>query len=404
MAERLVIFDTTLRDGEQAPGFSMRIEEKIRLAKQLETLGVDIIEAGFPIASEADAEAVRQVSQVISEATVAALARCAPGDIDRAAWALAPARRSRIHTFIATSDLHLSKKLRMTREACLTTATESVARARSFTDDVEFSAEDATRSDLDFLCRVVESVIDAGATTINLPDTVGYSTPDEIGEFFRTIITRVPNAHRAIFSAHCHDDLGLAVANTLAAICAGARQVECTINGIGERAGNASIEEIVMATRVRPDRLPVETRVVSEQLYASSQMLTEITGECVQANKAIVGRNAFAHEAGIHQDGMLKDRRTYEIMRPEDVGVPQTTLVLGKHSGRHAVQKHCEALGLSISRQDLDQIYRRIVTLADAQKHVTEDDLLAITTEICGRAAVPAGRDASQEAGYGFGV
>jgi 2-isopropylmalate synthase len=404
MAERLVIFDTTLRDGEQAPGFSMRIEEKIRLARQLETLGVDIIEAGFPIASEADAEAVRQVSQVISEATVAALARCATGDIDRAAWALAPARRSRIHTFIATSDLHLSKKLRMTREACLTAATESVARARSFTDDVEFSAEDATRSDMDFLCRVVESVIDAGATTINLPDTVGYSTPDEIGEFFRTIITRVPNAHRAIFSAHCHDDLGLAVANTLAAICAGARQVECTINGIGERAGNASIEEIVMATRVRPDRLPVETRVVSEQLYASSQMLTEITGESVQANKAIVGRNAFAHEAGIHQDGMLKDRRTYEIMRPEDVGVPQTTLVLGKHSGRHAVQKHCEALGLSISRQDLDQIYRRIVTLADAQKHVTEDDLLAITTEVCGRAAVPAGRDASQEAGYGFGV
>ena len=249
---------------------------------------------------------------------------------------------ARIHTFIATSDLHLSQKLRMTREACLTAATESVARARSFTDDVEFSAEDATRSDMDFLCRVVESVIDAGATTINLPDTVGYSTPDEIGEFFRTIITRVPNAHRAIFSAHCHDDLGLAVANTLAAICAGARQVECTINGIGERAGNASIEEIVMATRVRPDRLPVETRVVSEQLYASSQMLTEITGERVQANKAIVGRNAFAHEAGIHQDGMLKDRRTYEIMRPEDVGVPQTTLVLGKHSGRHAVQKHCE--------------------------------------------------------------
>jgi 2-isopropylmalate synthase len=404
MAERLVIFDTTLRDGEQAPGFSMRIEEKIRLATQLEALGVDIIEAGFPIASEADAEAVRQVSQVITGATVAALARCAAGDIDRAAWALAPARQSRIHTFIATSDLHLSKKLRMTREACLAAATESVARARTFTDDVEFSAEDATRSDLDFLCRVVESVIDAGATTINLPDTVGYSTPDEIGEFFRTIITRVPNAHRAIFSAHCHDDLGLAVANTLAAICAGARQVECTINGIGERAGNASIEEIVMATRVRPDRLPVETRVVSEQLYASSQMLTEITGECVQANKAIVGRNAFAHEAGIHQDGMLKDRRTYEIMRPEDVGVPQTTLVLGKHSGRHAVQKHCEALGLSISRQDLDQIYRRIVTLADAQKHVTDNDLLVITTEVCGCAAVPAGRDASNEHGYGFGV
>ena len=404
MAERLVIFDTTLRDGEQAPGFSMRIAEKLRLARQLEALGVDIIEAGFPIASEADAEAVRQVSHVIENATVAALSRCAPGDIDRAAWALAPARRSRIHTFIATSDLHLAKKLRMTRETCLNAAAESVARARSFTDDVEFSAEDATRSDMDFLCRVVEAVINAGATTINLPDTVGFSTPDEIGEFFKTIMTRVPNAGRAIFSAHCHDDLGLAVANTLAALGAGARQVECTINGIGERAGNASLEEIVMATRVRPDRLPLETRVVTEQLYPSSQMLSEITGERVQANKAIVGRNAFAHEAGIHQDGMLKDRRTYEIMRPEDVGVPQTTLVLGKHSGRHAVQKRCEQLGLTLSRQDLDQIYRRIVTLADVQKHVSEEDLVAITAEVCGLATVPAGRDVSHEQGYGFGV
>jgi 2-isopropylmalate synthase len=275
-------------------------------------------------------------------------------------------------------------------------------------------------------------VIDAGATTINLPDTVGYSTPDEIGEFFRTIMTRVPNAGRAIFSAHCHDDLGLAVANTLAAIGAGARQVECTINGIGERAGNASLEEIIMATHVRSDRLPVETRVVTEQLYPSSQMLSDITGERVQANKAIVGRNAFAHEAGIHQDGMLKDRRTYEIMRPEDVGVPQTTLVLGKHSGRHAVQKRCEQLGITVSRQDLDQIYRRIVALADVQKHVSEDDLVVITAEVYGLAAVPApvaspsaaawserpnasgtpaarrgaGVPADQmfEAGYGFGV
>ena len=382
----------------------MRIEEKLRLARQLEALGVDVLEAGFPIASEADAEAVRQVSALVRQATVAALARCAPGDIDRAAWALGPARRSRIHTFIATSDLHLSRKLRITRDACLEAAVSAVRRARTFTDDVEFSAEDATRSDLDFLCRVVEAVIDAGATTINLPDTVGYATPDEIGGFFRAVMTRVPNADRAVFSAHCHDDLGLAVANTLAAIGAGVRQVECTINGIGERAGNASLEEIVMATRVRVDRLPVTTGIVTERLYASSQLLTEITGERVQANKAIVGRNAFAHEAGIHQDGMLKDRRTYEIMRPEDVGVPQTTLVLGKHSGRHAVQKRCEMFGVTLSRQDLDQVYRRMVALADAQKHVSDDELIALACEVCGLAMPAQGRDAAHEAGYGFGV
>ncbi len=337
-ADRLIVFDTTLRDGEQAPGFSMHVDEKVRLARQLEALGVDMIEAGFPIASEADAEAVRRVALTLERPVVAALARCADGDIDRAAWSIAPARRSRIHTFIATSDLHLSRKLRITREACLDAAVRAVARARSYTADVEFSAEDATRSDPDFLCRVVEAVIDAGATTVNLPDTVGYSTPDETAAFFTMVMTRVPNASRAVLSAHCHDDLGLAVANTLAAIGAGVRQVECTINGIGERAGNASLEEVVMAARVRPDRLPVRTGIQTRQLYATSQMLTEITGERVQSNKAIVGRNAFAHEAGIHQDGMLKDRRTYEIMRPEDVGVPRTTLVLGKHSGRHAVQ------------------------------------------------------------------
>jgi len=404
MSERLIVFDTTLRDGEQAPGFSMRIDEKIRMARQLELLGVDVLEAGFPIASDADAEAVRRVAQTVTRPVVAALARCAPGDIDRAAWALAPARRARIHTFIATSDLHLSRKLRITREACLSAATESVARARRFTDDVEFSAEDATRSDFDFLCRVVESVIDAGATTINLPDTVGYATPDEIADFFRAVMSRVPNAHRAVFSAHCHDDLGLAVANTLAAIGAGARQVECTINGIGERAGNASLEELVMATQVRHDRVPVSTGIATPHLYASSQLLSEITGERVQANKAIVGRNAFAHEAGIHQDGMLKDRRTYEIMRPEDVGVPGTSLVLGKHSGRHAVQKRCEQLGLSLSRQDLDQVYRRMVTLADAQKHVTDKDLGAIVFDVCGLAAAPMGHETGHESGYGFGV
>ncbi len=390
MSDRLVIFDTTLRDGEQAPGFSMRVDEKLRLAIQLEALGVDIIEAGFPIASQDDAEAVRSVSEVVTTPVVAALARCAPGDVDRAADAIAPARRGRIHTFIATSDLHLTHKLRMTRETCLNAAVSAVQRARARTDDVEFSAEDATRSDVDFLCRVVEAVIEAGATTINLPDTVGYSTPEEIGDFFRSIIGRVPNADRAIFSAHCHDDLGLAVANTLAAIAAGARQVECTINGIGERAGNASLEEIVMVTNVRSDRVPVRTGIHTPHLFATSQLVTELTGERVQANKAIVGRNAFAHEAGIHQDGMLKDRRTYEIMRPEDVGVHQTSIVLGKHSGRHAVQKTCERLGLTLSRRDLDEVYRRMVALADRQKAIADDDLLAIAAAVCGDSATAA--------------
>ncbi len=403
--DRLIVFDTTLRDGEQAPGFSLRVDEKVQMARLLEALGVDIVEAGFPIASESDAEAVRRVAQALERPVVAALARCAAGDIDRAAWAIAPARRGRIHTFIATSDLHLSRKLRMSRETCFAAAVDAVARARSYTDDVEFSAEDATRSDLDFLCRLIEAVIDAGAGTINLPDTVGYSTPDEIGEFFRTVIGRVPNADRAIFSAHCHDDLGLAVANTIAAIGAGVRQVECTINGIGERAGNASLEEIVMISRVRPDRVPVETSINTRELYAASQLLSELTGELVQANKAVVGRNAFAHEAGIHQDGMLKDRRTYEIMRPEDVGVPQTTLVLGKHSGRHAVQKRCEQLGLTLSRHELDQVYRRMVAQADRTKHITDEDLLDIAADVSGTPRAQRGREAVlHEAGYGFGV
>src|SRR5690606_19436599 len=382
MSDRLIIFDTTLRDGEQAPGFSMRVDEKVRLALQLERLGVDVIEAGFPIASEDDAEAVRQVARSVSRPVVAALARCSAGDIDKAAEALSGARRRRIHTFIATSDLHLQHKLRMTRETCLELAVDAVRRARNTTDDVEFSAEDATRSDIDFLCRVVEAVIDAGATTINLPDTVGYSMPDEIASFFRTVIERVPNADKAIFSAHCHDDLGLAVANTLAAVGAGVRQVECTINGIGERAGNASLEEIVMITNVRPDLVPVQTDVKTTELYASSQMLTDLTGQRVQANKAIVGRNAFAHEAGIHQDGMLKDRRTYEIMRPEDVGVPASTLVLGKHSGRPAVQKSCERLGIDLARRDLDEVYKRMTTLADQQKQITDSDLKTIADAV----------------------
>ena len=396
MSDRLVIFDTTLRDGEQAPGFSMRVDEKVALARALERLGVDIIEAGFPIASDADAEAVRQVSLAVTEPVVAALARCAPADIDRAGCALIGASRKRIHTFIATSDLHLSAKLRMTREACLDAAVAAVTRARTFTDDVEFSAEDATRSDREFLCRVIEAVIDAGATTINLPDTVGYSTPDEIAEFFQHVLGRVPNAPRAIFSAHCHDDLGLAVANTLAAVGAGVRQVECTINGIGERAGNASLEELIMVTRVRADRVPVTTGIDTTHLFATSQLLSELTGERVQANKAVVGRNAFAHEAGIHQDGMLKDRRTYEIMRPEDVGVPQTTLVIGKHSGRHAVHKRCEELGLTLSRYEVDDVYRRIVRLADTQKRVTDADLTVIVHKVKSRVSQPSRLQDSQ--------
>jgi 2-isopropylmalate synthase len=378
MADRITIFDTTLRDGEQAPGFSLTVPEKLQLARQLDALGVDVIEAGFPIASEADAEAVRTIATEVRRPIVAALARCRRDDIDRAGQSVAPAAAPRIHTFIATSDLHLTRKLNITREACLEAAVAAVTQARRYTDDVQFSAEDATRSDLDFLCRVIESVIEAGATTINLPDTVGYATPDEIVAFFTTVLERVPNGGRAVFSAHCHDDLGLAVANTLVALQAGVRQVECTINGIGERAGNASLEEIVMATRVRSDRLPFETGIVTPALYATSQMLTALTGEPVQANKAIVGRNAFAHEAGIHQDGMLKDRRTYEIMRPEDVGVPATTLVLGKHSGRHALQHRLQSLGVELSRLELDRLYRRMIALADAQKSVSDPELVEL--------------------------
>ncbi len=408
---RLTIFDTTLRDGEQAPGFSMRIDEKLKLARQLAALGVDIIEAGFPIASEADAEAVRTIATLVDGPTIAGLARCSPADIDRAGAALAPARRRRIHTFIATSDLHLERKLRMTREACLDAAVAAVHRARKYTDDIQFSAEDATRSDPDFLCRVIEEVISAGCTTVNLPDTVGYSTPDEIGAFFRSVLNRVPNAGHATFSAHCHDDLGLAVANTLAAVAAGARQVECTINGIGERAGNASLEEIVMATRVRSDLLPFTTGIVSREIFPSSQMLTAITGEAVQANKAIVGRNAFAHEAGIHQDGMLKDRRTYEIMRPEEVGVPQATLVLGKHSGRHAVQRRCEQLGLTLERHEIENVYWAIMAIADREKTVSDRDLADVVAKLRGRRPPPSSSAASPdftatpaEVGYGHGV
>ena len=381
-SNRVTIFDTTLRDGEQAPGFSLRTREKVELARQLDALGVDLIEAGFPIASLDDAEGVKQVAATVRRPVIAALARCRPEDIERAGESLKGAERSRIHTFIATSDLHLSKKLNISRDQCREHAIAAVRQARAYTDDIQFSAEDATRSDMDFLASVVEEVIKAGATTINLPDTVGYATPDEIHDFFTTIQAKVPNSGKAVFSAHCHDDLGLAVANTHAAVTAGVRQVECTINGIGERAGNASLEEIVMGMRVRPDRLPFTTGIRSEQLFPTSQLLCTLTGQHVQANKAIVGRNAFAHEAGIHQDGMLKDRRTYEIMNPADVGVPQTTLVLGKHSGRHAVKHRCDALGHTLTRLELDQVYRLVIAKCDVQKTLSDDDLIAVIQEV----------------------
>jgi 2-isopropylmalate synthase len=386
--QQLLIFDTTLRDGEQAPGFSLRTEEKVQLARQIDALGVDIIEAGFPIASPADAEAVRRIATEIRRPIIAGLARCHRADLDRAAWSLEPAERGRIHTFIATSDLHLQAKLHLTREQCLEMAIDAVRYARQKTDDVQFSAEDATRSDMDFLCRVVEGVIDAGATTVNLPDTVGISTPDELRDFFICVRERVPNADKAVFSAHCHDDLGLAVANSIAAVQGGVRQIECTVNGIGERAGNAALEEIVMAMHVRRDRMPYTVGIVHKEIYPSSEMLTQLTGEPVQANKAIVGRNAFAHEAGIHQDGMLKDRRTYEIMRAEDVGAPWNPLVLGKHSGRHAVQKRCSDLGLDVEAEELREVYRALMVIADDSKVLTDSHITEVVNRV--RAAVSA--------------
>jgi 2-isopropylmalate synthase len=374
----VIVFDTTLRDGEQAPGFSMDVPSKLALARALDTLGVDVIEAGFPIASPADSEATRQVAREVRRPVIAALARCRKADIEEAARALEPAERRRIHTFLATSDLHLERKLRITREACLEQIVDGVTLARRFADDVEFSAEDATRSDRDFLCRVVEEAIKAGATTINLPDTVGYATPEDLREFFIDIMGRVPNAAQAIFSTHCHDDLGLAVANSLAAIQAGVRQVECTVNGIGERAGNAALEEVVMAMRVRADQLPFETGVVTERIYPTSQLLSEIINCAVQPNKAVVGRNAFAHEAGIHQHGVINNPLCYEIMTPDSVGVPANSLVLGKHSGRHALALRYAELGHALSAAELDAAYRRFTELADRKKRVYDQDLLAL--------------------------
>ena len=404
---RVTVFDTTLRDGEQAPGYSLDVVSKLAMARALDALGVDIIEAGFPIASPADSEAVRQIAAGVRRPVIAALARTRSQDIEEAARALEPAERSRIHTFLATSDLHLAVKLRMTRQECLDSAVSAVTLARRFTDDVEFSAEDATRSDRDFLCRVIEAVIDAGCTTINLPDTVGYATPDELREFFEQIIGRVPNAGRAMFSTHCHNDLGLAVANSLAAIQGGVRQVECSINGIGERAGNASLEELVMALRVRPDRLPYDTAIRSQALFETSQLLSTLTSEPVQANKAIVGRNAFAHEAGIHQDGVLKDARTYEIMKPEDVGQSVSSrLVLGRHSGRHAVQSRCETLGFTLTHGEIDQVYRAVISLGEHRKAIGDGDLRRIVDRVRAPASAAAAASTAhvETIGYGHGV
>jgi 2-isopropylmalate synthase len=375
---RITIFDTTLRDGEQSPGCTMNQQEKLRLAHQLDRLGVDVIEAGFPIASDGDFESVKAIASAVRRPIIAGLARACRPDIERAWEALKDAARPRIHVVLATSDIHLKYKLRITRDQCVQQARESIRFAKSLCDDVEFSPEDATRTDPDFLCRVLEAVVEAGATTVNIADTVGYTVPAEFGDLITTIRKRVRGIENVTISAHCHNDLGMAVANALAAVSAGARQVECTINGIGERAGNASLEEIVMAMRVRPDRFDYETGVVGEQIFAASQMLSEITGVPVQPNKAIIGRNAFAHEAGIHQDGMLKNPLTYEIMTPKSVGVPDSKLVLGKHSGRHALSIRCEQLGYEFDRRALDDIYRRFVRLADKIKHVEDHHLLEL--------------------------
>src|SRR6195256_5639741 len=375
---RITVFDTTLRDGEQSPGCSMNHQEKLRLAHQLDRLGVDIIEAGFPIASDGDFAAVQATAAAIRRPIIAGLARACTPDIERAWQALKGAAQPRIHVFLATSDIHLQYKLKISRQQCLEQARDSVRLAKSLCADVEFSPEDATRTDHEFLYQVLDSVVEAGATTVNIPDTVGYSMPAEFGELIQTICQRVPGIEKVTISAHCHNDLGLAVANSLAAVAAGARQVECTINGIGERAGNASLEEIVMAARVRPDRYAYKTGVVSEQLFPASQLLSEITGVPVQPNKAIIGRNAFAHEAGIHQDGMLKNALTYEIMTPQSVGVPDSKLVLGKHSGRHALGLRCEQLGHQFDRHQLDEVYRHFVVLADQIKHVEDHHLLEL--------------------------
>ncbi len=379
--DRIYIFDTTLRDGEQSPGASMNPEEKLRIARQLESMGVDIIEAGFPVASEGDFLSVQQIAREIRGAQIAALARANFEDIDRAWEAIAEAANPRIHVFLSTSDIHLKYQLRKTREEVLEDARKTVAHAGRHTKNVEFSAMDATRTDWDYLCRMLEAVIEEGATTVNIPDTVGYTTPDEYGRLTAYLFEKVKNIHKAIVSVHCHNDLGLAVANSLAAIRSGARQVECTINGIGERAGNAAMEELVMALETRRDIYGMHTGIKTERIYQTSKLLTQITGIHVQPNKAIVGANAFAHESGIHQDGLIKEKTTYEIMKPESVGILETQLVLGKHSGRHAVSEHLKKMGYKLTPEQMNKVIVRFKELADVKKDIFDEDLEAILYE-----------------------
>ena len=383
MKDHLIIFDTTLRDGEQSPGASMTQDEKVRIALALERLKVDVIEAGFAVASPGDFAAVQAIAREVKDSVVCSLSRASAEDIDRAAEALKPARRSRIHTFIATSPIHMRQKLRMEPEDVVRKAAWAVAHARRYTDNVEFSPEDAGRSEPDFLCRVLEAVIAAGATTVNIPDTVGYTLPHMFGELIRSLRERVPNSDKAVWSVHCHNDLGLAVANSLSAVLlGGARQVECTINGLGERAGNAALEEIVMAVHTRQDQFPCETRIDTTQIVACSRLVSGVTGFPVQPNKAIVGANAFAHESGIHQDGVIKHRETYEIMRAEDVGWSANKLVLGKHSGRAAFRKRLEELGIRLGSEiELNQAFQRFKALADKKHEIYDEDLQALVTE-----------------------
>ena len=376
MNNRVWIFDTTLRDGEQSPGCSMNVPEKLRMAGKLVELGVDILEAGFPIASQGDFEAVDAVSREFPWVQVAALARCTRLDVERAAASLAKARRPRIHTFLATSDIHLKHKLKMSRQQVLDNACSAVELARSYVDDVEFSAEDGARTEPDYLEQVSRAVVAAGARTVNIPDTVGYSTPDEYAEIIGRVVKALGDS--AIVSVHCHDDLGFAVANSMAAVKAGARQIECTVNGIGERAGNCSLEEVVMIMKTRHDRYPFTTGIHAEHLYPASQMLSSIISFGPQPNKAIVGRNAFAHEAGIHQDGFLKERTTYEIMDPKSVGVPESKLVLGKHSGRHALKARLEVLGFTLTKEELDAVYQELTALADNKKGLMDEEIVEL--------------------------
>ncbi len=380
--DTVIIFDTTLRDGEQSPGASMTKEEKVRIAKTLEKMNVDVIEAGFPAASVGDFASVEAVAKAVKDSTVCGLARALDRDIDQAGEAIRPANSGRIHTFIATSPIHMEKKLRMTPDQVVERAIYAVKRARNYTDNVEFSAEDAGRSDPEFLCRVFEAVINAGATTINIPDTVGYNLPEQFGALFHYVITNTPNSDKAIFSAHCHNDLGLAVANSLAAVQNGARQIECTINGLGERAGNTALEEVVMAIRTRQDFFSVDTRINSKEIMNASRMVSAITGFPVQPNKAIVGANAFAHESGIHQDGVLKHRETYEIMRAEDVGWTANKMVLGKHSGRNALRARLQELGVTCdTEEELNRVFVRFKELADLKHEIYDEDLLALIAD-----------------------